>query len=106
MENPYPFEVLRDPSAQMRLLTLSPARTGSSRIHGSLKTVTLPSQDLVYDAISYAWGVEMSSEPIYIGINTMRVTKNLYGALCRLPEHDEPRVLWIDAICINQSDNK
>jgi hypothetical protein len=32
------------------------------------------------------------------------VTKNLYSALRHLRLHDKVRVLWIDALCINQSD--
>jgi hypothetical protein len=36
--------------------------------------------------------------------NEVQVTKNLYEALRRLRRESEERTLWIDALCINQSD--
>lgn len=32
------------------------------------------------------------------------VTKNLHAALLRLRLEQEPRTLWVDAMCINQDD--
>jgi Heterokaryon incompatibility protein (HET) len=36
------------------------------------------------------------------GAQLLKVTKNLYEALHHLRDETRPRVLWIDAICINQ----
>ena len=33
----------------------------------------------------------------------LRVTNNLHTALHHLRQHDQDRILWIDAICINQN---
>jgi len=33
------------------------------------------------------------------------VRPNLYTALCTFRLEDHPRMLWIDAICINQGDD-
>jgi hypothetical protein len=40
------------------------------------------------------------------GGRDLHVTENLYSALLRLQDDFCPRVLWIDAICINQSNEK
>ncbi|KAI0165110.1 HET-domain-containing protein [Hypoxylon sp. FL1284] len=61
-----------------------------------------------YEALSYAWGSEDDPELIQIkteGNNiTCPVTRNLATALRHLRKADAPRVMWIDAICIDQSD--
>ncbi|KHN94726.1 Ankyrin and HET domain protein [Metarhizium album ARSEF 1941] len=63
---------------------------------------------LPYDAISYHWGGDTTAsfEIIIRGEagqeTSIKVTSNLYTILRRLAWPDEARLLWADAICINQ----
>jgi hypothetical protein len=63
-----------------------------------------------YEAPSYVWGSE--ANPSYIGVSSGRrsgavpVTQNLYVALRHLRYDQHPRTLWIDALCIDQTDNQ
>src|SRR5690242_3154228 len=57
-----------------------------------------------YAALSYVWGSPLPSRDIQIDGQRVPVGENLYQAVLQLREKDES-VLWIDAICINQSDN-
>ncbi|KAI3556624.1 hypothetical protein CABS03_00904 [Colletotrichum abscissum] len=64
-----------------------------------------------YEALSYSWGTANDEEFIHITDpasthNTpawLRIRKNLATALRHLRYADQPRTLWIDAICINQA---
>jgi hypothetical protein len=59
-----------------------------------------------YEALSYTWGgVEMAAS-VHIGSGTYNVTENLYLALHHLRYQHEDRILWVDAICIDQSNNQ
>ncbi|KAI1102379.1 heterokaryon incompatibility protein-domain-containing protein [Jackrogersella minutella] len=57
-----------------------------------------------YEALSYVWG--NPNETITVSVNdaTFRVTRNLHSAMLRLRDSKSSRTLWIDAICINQTD--
>ncbi|XTI94194.1 ankyrin repeat-containing domain protein [Cenococcum geophilum] len=59
-----------------------------------------------YDALSYTW--ESTEKPAKITVNgsTMHVTLNLYIALQHLRFEDKDRILWIDAICIDQENHQ
>ena len=65
-----------------------------------------------YEALLYTWGDAMISENGYIRNEedtskpcmTLGLRPNLTLALRNLRHSDETRVLWIDAICINQDD--
>jgi hypothetical protein len=62
-----------------------------------------------YEALSYVWGVERSPDPVMIKSQSLKrsflnVTQNLATALVYLRHRTERRVLWIDALCINQED--
>ena len=58
-----------------------------------------------YEALSYTWGTASESRCIRINQSfCARVRLNLYTAL-RALRQDYARVLWIDALCINQEDN-
>jgi hypothetical protein len=59
-----------------------------------------------YEALSYAWGSEDKPQSILINNKTLNVTQNLYTALLRLRNHTCSRIIWIDAICINQANEK
>ncbi|KAM0335773.1 hypothetical protein ACHAQA_000823 [Verticillium albo-atrum] len=55
-----------------------------------------------YEALSYTWGDAADRVPITINDRTLHVTSNLYNALHCLRSDAEDRVLWVDAICIDQ----
>ena len=59
-----------------------------------------------YEALSYTWGSMEMTEHIKIDGRTLGVTKNLYLALEYLRSQDTDRILWVDAICIDQGNNK
>ncbi|RDW81886.1 hypothetical protein BP6252_02998 [Coleophoma cylindrospora] len=57
-----------------------------------------------YEALSYMWGSQKEKSTIILDSQGFRVGQNLELALDHLKLAKEPRVLWIDALCINQSD--
>lgn len=56
-----------------------------------------------YEALSYVWGDREAAEKIFLDGLPFTVTENLYQALECLRQPNEDRLLWIDAICIDQS---
>jgi hypothetical protein len=56
-----------------------------------------------YEALSYEWGDE-SNTSFYIILNGQKfsVRENLWSALFYLRMKDTVRIIWIDALCINQ----
>jgi hypothetical protein len=57
-----------------------------------------------YEALSYYWGGSSTHSLISCNGFRLQVTQNLKSALRDLRHPDTSRVLWIDAICINQQD--
>ncbi|KAG6360546.1 hypothetical protein INS49_011608 [Diaporthe citri] len=62
-----------------------------------------------YDALSYTWGKPDEGFPIICNGRTLVVRRNLHDALRCLARRlqqagSSPRRIWIDAVCINQSD--
>jgi hypothetical protein len=88
---------------QIRLLKLL---LGSMR--DSIECVTfqvsLDANGLQYEAFSYTWGRLIPIKSVRIDGEAFSVTTNLEGAIRHLRRVDEPRILWADAICINQLD--
>jgi hypothetical protein len=63
-----------------------------------------------YDALSYVWGSEEDPNYVLVGSEQtdegiISVTQNLDTALRHLRSDNEPRLLWIDALCINQEED-
>ncbi|OQO10976.1 hypothetical protein B0A48_05231 [Cryoendolithus antarcticus] len=58
-----------------------------------------------YEALSYVWGTSTVTCSIIVnGLSGFTIRKNLNQAPHRLRLPDRPRLLWVDAICINQMD--
>ena len=72
---------------------------------GRLETVALENEPR-YTALSYVWGDPSDNIPFVLDNHRLLITRNLALALQALRLDDEPFVLWIDALCINQNDLK
>ncbi|KAH8589512.1 heterokaryon incompatibility protein-domain-containing protein [Bisporella sp. PMI_857] len=96
------YEYTRLPSGRcIRLLNLHPGPPG-------FRCELVPqSLDLIssFEAISYIWGDSVKSDSIMIEGCSLPITKNAYEILAKFAPKAGTRVLWIDAICINQDDD-
>jgi hypothetical protein len=92
---------LHSNSGIFRLLTIWPAESSDS-IMCTLETAFWQSSE--YEALSYAWGDKPLFRSISIDDKTFFVTSELFAALHELRSETTKRVLWVDAICINQYD--
>jgi len=107
----------------IRLLHLLPSADPESPLRCHLIETSIPIMKgakpppVRYHALSYTWGdsvfsatlevVERTDQdgqgpPDRVGISN--ITENLHSALQKLRKLDEELVLWVDAVCINQSD--
>jgi len=59
-----------------------------------------------YQALSYTWGKAENLILITVDLRQAEVTQNLFCALKDIRKENEDVVLWVDAICINQKDDK
>ena len=104
---PYKYSPLK--GEQIRLLTLLPGKLNSP-IRIRLHTTILSKNDVpAYEALSYTWGSADGPIDLFVDISrksdqSLAMTQNLECALQHLRYVDKPRILWIDAICVNQQD--
>lgn len=56
-----------------------------------------------YEALSYEWGTDISDQSVLCDGQELTITTNLAAALTRLRLADGSRCIWIDAICIDQT---
>lgn len=72
-----------------------------------------------YEALSYTWGMQENAATGYVELpvattayesqvisSTLAITRNLESALKHLRHSIKPRTLWVDALCINQLDER
>ena len=57
-----------------------------------------------YEALSYTWGTTTSPREALLSGTPISVTESLDLCLRRLRYADRSRILWVDALCINQDD--
>lgn len=93
----------------IRLLQLLPAKNFTDSLEATLLEVSLdgysdetPHTD--FEALSYVWGSRVGTEPMTCDGSTLLITPNCESALRHLRSHNELRILWVDAICIDQSE--
>ncbi|KAI0437303.1 HET-domain-containing protein [Xylaria telfairii] len=93
---------------EIRIISLLPhGGDPDAPIHCRFEHVRL-GQRPQYEALSYTWGDQSIQHPIAVDAvgGAVDVGQNCLFALRTLRREDEPRRLWIDALCINQTDLK
>jgi hypothetical protein len=103
----FQYMPLQDDS--IRVVSLQPRRATRSadKIECTLSHVAFADTPQ-YDALSYTWGDGTVKRTIFLNEIRIEVGENLAAALVNIrgleSAGEQPRTLWIDAICINQSD--
>ncbi|KAK8100471.1 uracil phosphoribosyltransferase-domain-containing protein [Apiospora kogelbergensis] len=102
----YQYDAIPD-KGYIRLLEIVPAPE-EDWIETRLTSVSLEDSVRTYDALSYVWGdPDQPRKGITVNNCHFEVYESLFNALksLRIDTGDQnPIVLWVDAICINQAD--
>jgi hypothetical protein len=100
----FDYTRLDQPEHEIRLICLHPRRwLTDSTITCEITTVDLSTAPQ-YEALSYEWGSPSSIEyTIQLNQKAVAVRQNLWRALYDLRDTRESRTLWIDTLCINQT---
>ncbi|GAW24724.1 hypothetical protein ANO14919_143160 [Xylariales sp. No.14919] len=85
----------------LRLLLIHPGKP-EEPLKTELVPTTLDEAQGSYDATSYTWGSPENPELIRCGNHELWVQRNAFHMILDLRSPDEPRKVWIDAVCINQ----
>jgi hypothetical protein len=109
-ESPFEYPPLYDTTSSIRLLRIE-SYSGCGPypdFRCTLEPVQPWKDSIPYVCLSYCWGDSRTMHQILVGVSgkhrPLTVTENLYNALKNLSKTHECVFLWIDAICINQSD--
>ncbi|KAF4625704.1 hypothetical protein G7Y89_g12459 [Cudoniella acicularis] len=103
--NSHPYNTLPFKDS-LRLLEIQPGTRNTpiaARIH-----LTRIGEQPTYEALSYVWGHEKLHDPkpiVTLDEKEVEVTPNLFHALERIRLQDRSKLIWVDMLCINQSDD-
>ncbi|KAM0426437.1 hypothetical protein ACHAPT_008128 [Fusarium lateritium] len=112
----YTYEPLDRLKREFRLARLHPRAQGQADSQTTTTDTQTPAinlsvikssldEDIKYTALSYVWGDANDTSTIMIDGHPFAATKNLVAALEQLRDDSEQVTLWVDAICIQQSDS-
>jgi ankyrin repeat protein len=87
----------------IRLIALEPAESFEAPVRCQIYQTNLATARS-FEALSYVWGKVTNLVPIALNGHVTDITQSLWCILCRLRNNSALRVLWIDALCINQED--
>jgi hypothetical protein len=99
-----PYRPLDPTHREIRLLELAPGSYNDDLVI-TLRVESLDREWPEYHALSYVWGQEISQHDALVNGRSMPVGLNLDCALRHLRcGISEPKLIWADALCINQQD--
>ncbi|KAG9193749.1 hypothetical protein G6011_03784 [Alternaria panax] len=89
----------------IRVLRIKPGIKGTA-IEASLFKIDLNDPNRApYTTLSYTWGDSTTIAHVQVNEEVVGVGGNLFQALQHIRSPDVPIVIWVDAICIDQTDN-
>jgi Heterokaryon incompatibility protein (HET) len=98
----YRYLPLQSSFRQIRLIRLQPSPVLRDVVKCEIETFEMDEAPS-YEAISYAWGDASDLTSIHVSTGyRMLITRSLDSALRYLRHRNEERLLWADAICIDQ----
>ncbi|PLB35277.1 HET domain-containing protein [Aspergillus candidus] len=100
----FPYTELDVARRQIRLLSIISDTNTDAKVRCTIQSVSLQEQQPKYDALSYVWGDPNATESVLVEGHQFPVTHNLFAALRMLRQPHQPRTVWVDYICINQTD--
>lgn len=103
---PYVYESLDLAKDAIRVLRLLRGALADNEIRCELFQAYLGDEGVSYEALSYTWGSMDKPLKITVDSSDLHVTENLYTALLQLRLPYQDRLLWVDAICIDQRNEK
>ncbi|RGP65875.1 heterokaryon incompatibility [Fusarium longipes] len=92
-----------DKDGSFRLVEIAPGH-GSEKLECRLHISNWRTSQ--YEALSYCWGDPTPCHQILMNGLPFGTANELHNALLHLRYPDKPRFLWVDAMCINQEDDK
>ncbi|OJD33896.1 het domain protein [Diplodia corticola] len=102
---PYRYKRLTS-TATTRLVQIQPSTASGSGIVVDI-IEAFPGGRVEYDALSYTWGTAAPDKPIVVNNDRrLLVTDNLARAMRRFRHPAETVSLWIDQLCIDQSNDR
>lgn len=104
--HPYVYEPLDVSQPSFRLVRLIQGEESEIKCDLWHAAIYDAEDAIEYEALSYTWGSNDKPHSIEINGRSLSVTKSLLEALQHLRQKNEDRILWIDAICIDQNDLK
>jgi hypothetical protein len=91
-------------TTEFRVIDLLPKSHTPDTLTCNIRHVQI-SENPSYEALSYVWGPQTPCFPLFCNNHQINVGQSLHDAVQRLRLDDDVRVLWVDAICINQADH-
>lgn len=100
----YTYESLDE--QEFRLLEILPTSSSSqSPLQCNIKVASLRDREnLQYEAVSYVWGDPTPNKTILMNGKCLHLSMNSDKALRRMALPDRNRTVYLDAVCINQTD--
>ncbi|KAK1141867.1 hypothetical protein N8T08_008380 [Aspergillus melleus] len=104
LEHSYSYQPLKS-KGSIRLLRLEGDNKDDMTITGGLEEVSLHDCSIEYTGLSYTWGSSLKPFKLRTNLGSIALTVSLYFAIVQmLRDTDGPRVIWVDAVSINQED--
>ncbi|KAJ1337582.1 HET domain-containing protein [Microdochium nivale] len=101
----YTYAPLSLDTRPFRLARLIRASSREAPLECELINSEIDTGSIDYEAVSYTWGAERDVDVVIVAGQILSISLNLSLVLRDIRLSDRDRTVWIDAVCIDQSNN-